>query len=59
MTVGCPSGLCLSASLPQVTSQARLESDVLDPHPGLTAGYHHQALGGLDRFPAVPYDVPQ
>ena len=65
MTVSCPSGLCLSASLPQVTSQARLESDVLDPHlgphPGSTAGYHHQlqALGGPDRSPAVPYDVPQ
>ena len=61
MTVSCPSGLCLSASLPLVTSQARLELDVLDPHPGSTAGYHHQlqALGGPDRSPAVPYDVPQ
>ena len=61
LTVSCPSGLCLSASLPLVTSQARLESDVLDPHPGLTAGYHHQsqALGGPDRSPSVPYDVPQ
>ena len=39
-------------SLPQVTSQARLESDVLDPHPGSTAGYHHQsqALGGPDNL---------
>ena len=48
-------------SLPQVTGQARLESDVLDPHPGSTAGYHHQsqALGGPDRYPAVPYGVPQ
>ena len=61
MTVSCPSGLCLSASLPLVTSQARLESDVLDPHPGSTAGYHHQsqALGGPDRSPSVPYDVTQ
>ena len=48
-------------SLPQVASQARLEPDVLDPHPGSTVGYHHQsqALGGPDRSPAVPYDVPQ
>ena len=48
-------------SLPQVANQARLEPDFLDPHPGSTAGYHHQsqALGGLDRSPAVPYDVPQ
>ena len=30
-------------SLPQVASQARLEPDVLDPHPGSTAGYHHQS----------------
>ena len=61
MAVSCPSGLCLSASLPLVTSQARLESDVLDPHPGSTAGYHHQsqALGSPDRSPSVPYDVPQ
>ena len=61
MTVSCPSGLCLPASLLLVTSQARLESDVLDPHPGSTAGYHHQlqALGGPDRSPSVPYDVPQ
>ena len=43
-------------SLPQVISQARLEPDVLDPHPGSTAGYHHesQALGGPGRSPAVP-----
>ena len=42
--------------LPLVTSQARLESDVLDPQPGLTAGSRHmfQALGGPDRYPAVP-----
>ena len=38
MSVSCPSGLCLSASLPLVTSQARLESDVLEPQPGVTAG---------------------
>ena len=61
LTVSCPSGLCLSASLPLVTSQARLESDVLDPHPGSTAGYHHksQAVGGPDKSTSVPYDVPQ
>ena len=61
MTVSCPSGLCLSASLPLVTSQARLESDVLDPQPGVTAGARRmfQALGGRDRSPAVPYVVPQ
>ena len=42
--------------LPLVTSQARLESDVLDPQPGVTAGTCRmfQALGGLDRSPAVP-----
>ena len=58
--VRCPYGLCYQPSLPQVTSQVRLEPDVLDPHPGSTAGYHHQsqALGGPDRSPAVPYDVP-
>ena len=28
-------GLCFSASLPLVTSQARLESDVLEPQPGV------------------------
>ena len=39
MSVSCPSGLCLSASLPLVTSQARLESDVLEPQPGVTAGF--------------------
>ena len=38
MSVSCPSGLCFSASLPLVTSQARLESDVLEPQPGVTAG---------------------
>ena len=61
MTVSCPSGLCLSASLPLVTSQARLESDVLEPQPGVTAGFRHmfQALGGQDWFPAVPYDLLQ
>ena len=39
MSVSCLSGLCLSASLPLVTSQARLESDVLEPQPGVTAGF--------------------
>ena len=60
ITVSCPSGLCLSASLPLVTSQARLESDVLGPQPGVTAGTRRmfQALGP-DRSPAVPYVVPQ
>ena len=55
MTISCPSGLCLSASLPLVTSQARLESDVLNPQPGVTAGFCRmfQALGGQDRYPAV------
>ena len=56
MTVSCSSGLCLSASLPLVTSQALLESDVLDPQPDVTAGTRSmfQALGGPDRSPAVP-----
>ena len=41
--------------LPLVTSQAGLESDVLDPQPGVTVGTRHmcQALGGPDRSPAV------
>ena len=39
MSVSCPSGLCFSASLPLVTSQARLESDVLNPQPGVTVGF--------------------
>ena len=39
MSVSCPSGLCFSASLPPVTSQARLESDVLEPQPGVIAGF--------------------
>ena len=40
-----------------VTSQARLESDVRDPQPGVTAGSRRmfQALGGPDRYPAVPF----
>ena len=38
MSVSCPSVLCLSASLPLVTSQARLESDGLEPQSGVTAG---------------------
>ena len=47
-------------SLTQVSSQARLEPDVRDPHPGSTTGYHQelQALGGPDRSPAVPSDAP-
>ena len=61
MSVSCPSGLCFSASLPLVTSRARLESDVLEPQPGLTTGTSHafQALGVPDRYPAVPSDLPQ
>ena len=45
-----------SLPLPLVTSQARLGSDVLEPQPGVTAGFRHmfQALGVLDRYPAVP-----
>ena len=39
MSVSCPSGLCLSAFLPLVTSQAPLESDVLESQPGVTAGF--------------------
>ena len=48
-------------SLPQVTRQARLESDVREPQPGVTAGSRcmFQALGGLDRSPAVPYALHQ
>ena len=39
-----------------VTCQTRLESDVRDPQPGVTAGSRcmFQALGGPDRSPAVP-----
>ena len=42
---------------PLVTSQARLESDVRDPQPGVTAGSRRmfQALGGPARYPAVPF----
>ena len=60
MSVSCPSGLCFSASLPLVTSQARLESDVLEPQPGVTAGFCRmfQVLGGQDRSPAVPSASP-
>ena len=56
MSVSCPSGLCFSASLSLVTSQARLESDVLESQPGVTAGNRcmFQALGIQDRYPAVP-----
>ena len=56
MSVSCPSGLCFSASLPLVTSQARLESDVLEPQPGVTAGFRRmfQALGVQDWYPGVP-----
>ena len=39
MSVSCPSGLCSLTSLPQVTSQARLESVVLEPQPGVTVGF--------------------
>ena len=47
----------LELPLPLVTSQARLESDVRDPQPGVTAGSSRmfQALGGPDRGPAVPF----
>ena len=43
--------VALTASL-----EPRLESDVLDPQPGVTAGTRRmfQALGGPDRCPAVP-----
>ena len=53
--------VALSASLepplPLVPSQARLESDIPDPQPGVTAGSRRmfQALGDPDRSPAVPY----
>ena len=45
-----------SLPLPLVTSQARLESDVLEPQPGATAGFRcmFHALGVPDRYPAVP-----
>ena len=61
MTFSCPSGLSLSASLLLVTSRARLESDVLNPQSGVTAGFRRmfQALGSQDRYPAVPYNLPQ
>ena len=47
-------------SLTQVSSQPRLGPDVCDPHPGSTAGYHHQsqALGGPDRTPVAPPTAP-
>ena len=46
----------LEPPLPLVTSQARLELDVLDPQPGVTTGSRRmfEALGGPDRYPAVP-----
>ena len=52
----CPYGFVGASPLPLVASQARLESNVLDPQPGVTAGTRRmfQALGGLDRCPAVP-----
>ena len=61
MSVSCPSGLCSLTSLPQVTSQARLESDVREPQPGVTTGSRRmfQALGGPDRCPAVPFVSPR
>ena len=39
-----------------VTSQAQLESDILEPQPGVAAGFRRmfQALGVPDRYPAVP-----
>ena len=45
-----------SLPLPLVTSQARLESDVFVPQPGVTAVFRRmfQALGVPDRYPAVP-----
>ena len=51
--------LCAS-SLTQVSSQPQLGPDVHDPHPGSTAGYHHQlqALGGPDRTPVFPPTAP-
>ena len=44
-----------SLPLPLVSSQARLESDVLDPQPGIIAGFRRmfQALSVLDRYPEV------
>ena len=47
----------LEPPLPLVTSQAQLESDVLGSQPGVTTGYRcmFQALGGPDRYPAVPF----
>ena len=61
MSVSCPSGLCSLTSLPQVTSQARLESDVRGPQPGVTAGSCHmfQALSGPEKSPAVPSALHQ
>ena len=43
-------------SLLQVTSQARLGSDVREPQPSVTAGSHHvfQVLGVPDSYTAVP-----
>ena len=54
--ISCPYGFVGASHLPLVTSLARLESDILDPQPGVTAGFRHmfQALGGPDRYPAVP-----
>ena len=61
LTFSCPLGLCFSASLPLVSSRARLESDVLEPQPGVTAGHCRmfQALGVPDRSPSVSFDIPQ
>ena len=44
------------ATLPLVTSQSRLGSDVREPQPGVTAGNRRmfQALGVPDRYPAFP-----
>ena len=47
----------LKPPLPLVTSQTRLESDVLDPQPGITTRSRcmFQPLGGPDRYLAVPF----
>ena len=61
MSVSCPSGLCFSASLPLVTSQTRLESDVLEPQPGVTAGFAVCSRLWVVRtgILLIPSDLPQ